>query len=281
MWRVRGFTIETNRLIKFLAVVALTWIPPMSAVMLLVAGWVSSLVAIVIGLVGAAAGIGLVTARAMRYRHRPLTVQGTDVSTAAWVELANPRENYANRWAMYEDLTAALARRDWSKRVVGEFGGTNEVLRAFMRGAEHRIFGYPDYDIQNLGKIPDAALDVAVLDQTLEHVEDPERALREVHRVLRPKGLAIVTTPFLVPVHTGETYGDYYRWTPQGMAVMLRRCGFTADVRMWGNSAAAAALLGDMYMTAEAARLRGLTIGFNESDATFPISVWAIAEKMG
>jgi SAM-dependent methyltransferase len=217
----------------------------------------------------------------VRRRRRAVSVEAAAVAYGAptWAQVANPRENFANRWAMYEDLTARAGRARLVGQDRGEFGGTNEVLRAFMHGAEHRLFLYPEYDIQDLGKVPDSVLDVAVLDQTLEHVPDPERALREVRRVLRSRGMAIVTTPFLVPVHAADTYGDYYRWTPQGMMVMLRRCGFMADVHMWGNRAAAAALLEDMYMTAAAATGRGLGISFQESDPIFPVTVWALAEK--
>jgi ubiquinone/menaquinone biosynthesis C-methylase UbiE len=88
-----------------------------------------------------------------------------------------------------------------------------------------------------------------ILDQTLEHLAEPELGLREIHRILRPGATVLVTTPFLVPVHQGPNYGDYYRWTPKGMETILKKCGFTPRIGMWGNLEAAKALLDHMYMT--------------------------------
>jgi 2-polyprenyl-3-methyl-5-hydroxy-6-metoxy-1,4-benzoquinol methylase len=43
--------------------------------------------------------------------------------------------------------------------------------------------------------LPDASFDVAMLDDVLEHVADPERTLAECRRVLRPGGLLLVKFP--------------------------------------------------------------------------------------
>lgn len=43
--------------------------------------------------------------------------------------------------------------------------------------------------------VPEASFDIVTLKHTLEHVEDPMRGLREIHRVLRPGGVAFVIVP--------------------------------------------------------------------------------------
>ncbi len=43
---------------------------------------------------------------------------------------------------------------------------------------------------------PDASLDFVIANHVLEHVGDDSRALREIYRVLRPGGYAILQTPF-------------------------------------------------------------------------------------
>ena len=68
----------------------------------------------------------------------------------------------------------------------------------------------------------DALLSTQVLYQTI----DPSRGLREVCRVLRPGGHAILSAPHSSPVHS-EPY-DLYRFTPQG----LRRLGEEAGLEV-------------------------------------------------
>jgi SAM-dependent methyltransferase len=51
---------------------------------------------------------------------------------------------------------------------------------------------------------PDEAFDVIFCSHVLEHVDDDQRAMRELHRVLRPGGWAIV----LVPVTGDRTFED-------------------------------------------------------------------------
>ena len=47
----------------------------------------------------------------------------------------------------------------------------------------------------NLGHIPDDTFDAAFCNRVLEHVDEDRRAMREMHRVLRPGGWAIVQVP--------------------------------------------------------------------------------------
>lgn len=64
------------------------------------------------------------------------------------------------------------------------------------------------------GALPfrDAAFDFVLCTEVLEHVPDPACAFREISRVLRGGGHALVTTPFLYRVH--EAPYDFYRYTP-------------------------------------------------------------------
>jgi SAM-dependent methyltransferase len=54
----------------------------------------------------------------------------------------------------------------------------------------------------------------------LEHLEDPARAIREMHRVLKPGGRIFVSVPFLFPIH--DAPGDYWRFTKYGLQYLFR-----------------------------------------------------------
>jgi hypothetical protein len=52
-----------------------------------------------------------------------------------------------------------------------------------------------------------------ILADTLEHVSDPPRAMREIHRCLRADGVAIFSSVMCFPIHGYPN--DYWRFTPR------------------------------------------------------------------
>lgn len=69
--------------------------------------------------------------------------------------------------------------------------------------------------------VADASMDVVLCEHVLEHVLDPMRGAREIERVLRPGGVALVKVPFNYPWHGG--YVDFFRFTPAGYLAAFRR----------------------------------------------------------
>jgi SAM-dependent methyltransferase len=90
----------------------------------------------------------------------------------------------------------------------------------------------------NLFPFADHNFDGVVCNQVLEHVFAPDRFLEEIYRVLKPKGLLLLTVPFVWDEH--EQPWDYARYSSFGLKSILEKNGFeileqrkiNADVRV-------------------------------------------------
>ncbi|MGB9184443.1 MAG: methyltransferase domain-containing protein [Solirubrobacteraceae bacterium] len=74
-------------------------------------------------------------------------------------------------------------------------------------------------DLRGLG-FSDQQVGTALCLDTLEHCADPLAACRELHRVLAPGGVCVLSSVMLFPVH-GYPH-DYWRFTPEGMRLLLQ-----------------------------------------------------------
>jgi SAM-dependent methyltransferase len=84
------------------------------------------------------------------------------------------------------------------------------------------FFSYKNVDfVADILKLPlkEEQFDLAILTEVVEHVPDPYGLIREIHRVLKPGGELIITSPFMIGFHGSPN--DFQRFTFQGLKQLL------------------------------------------------------------
>jgi ubiquinone/menaquinone biosynthesis C-methylase UbiE len=140
-------------------------------------------------------------------------------------------------------LTRTIARWPNVGEVVGIDPAPSLLGRARALGAEIPNITFEEADGRALPFEPES-FDVVVFDSTLSHVPEPERALAEAHRVLRPGGWLATfdgdysTTTVALGDHDPlQACADmtmansvHDRWLMRRLASLVRACGFQITV---------------------------------------------------
>lgn len=174
-------------------------------------------------------------------------------------------------------VTRTMAYRAVEAKLQALGPGTLDVMEisggAHWRGIGFRSyldFAYPHYDICR--DRLDRQFDLIIADNVFEHLKYPMRAARNVHAMLRPHGLFVAITPFLIRYHAVPI--DCTRWTPEGMKYFLEEAGFAPErieTGAWGNRRAVVANLSRWARTGFQRRF--------PNDPQYPVTVWAFAAK--
>ncbi len=96
-----------------------------------------------------------------------------------------------------------------------------EIARRNRAAHEHIL-----YDGRRL-PLPDGCIDTVLATEVFEHLFNLEEILAEIHRVLRPGGALVATTPFAMYEH--EIPHDFARYTSFALRDRLRRAGFRVE----------------------------------------------------
>lgn len=178
------------------------------------------------------------------------------------------------RFEMNQAISDRLDRLDFERLSAAEISGANHAGRAWR---EFVSLDYPAFDLcAPLADEMKDRFDVVLCEQVLEHVEDPVAAARSLAGLVRPGGLLVVSTPFMIRVHELPMYGmyDYWRFTPRGLRRLLESSGLEVEeVGHWGNREA---VLGNLDHWSARRRWHPR---YNEPD--IPVQVWAFAHRAG
>lgn len=162
-------------------------------------------------------------------------------------------------------LAAVVSSPESIVDVGAALGYTLEVAR--RRGLEALAVEHSEYAAgrlaelgytvhPNLGALPPASTGAVLLGQVLEHMPQPDRALREAFDALRPGGgLFVETWDFASP--TARRFGTKWQqisppsvvhlFTAEGLRRLLERTGFTeVEIRPWQKRVSINGALGVM-----------------------------------
>jgi SAM-dependent methyltransferase len=140
------------------------------------------------------------------------------------------------RRSNYRHLLAQLKSLPKDARILDLAAGRSPFRHGFNDSFSNILStDFVAYDLVDVvadtsGKLPfaDAAFDAVVVSNVLEHMPDPVLTIAECYRLLKPGGLFIAHTPFLMELHD-EPY-DFYRYTKYAAHRLLEDAGFTSIV---------------------------------------------------
>jgi SAM-dependent methyltransferase len=126
------------------------------------------------------------------------------------------------------------------------FGGSNvevsDVLSLLPDNPRATIVA----DLSEGEEIPSDCYDCAIVTQVLHLIPDPRKAVRTVHRILRPGGVALITVPGISQVEWAETW--YWSFTILSAQALFADVfgGSNVRARAYGNVLAATSFLWGM-----------------------------------
>lgn len=135
---------------------------------------------------------------------------------------------------MYRSLEDSGRRLPFHQgRVLTISHSANLVSLLGLQPSELVEANYPEFNLLKLN-FPNDSFDFILSDQVLEHVRgNPQTAIDESHRVLKPGGIAVHTTCFINPIH--DEPHDYWRFTPEALRFLHESWTETIEVGAWGN----------------------------------------------
>lgn len=168
--------------------------------------------------------------------------QGTRLADGNWhVRSICPQCRAETRHRLLAAAITQLPEHDYRKLLAGKrvlHFAPEKIMGAFVRRYAGR-YATADLlrrdvdlqlDISSMPEIADGSYDCCIACDVLEHVPDDRRALRELHRVLAPGGVAIITVP--QQDHAAATYEDP---TITSRAERTRAFGQHDHVRIYGD----------------------------------------------
>jgi len=130
--------------------------------------------------------------------------------------LDNLQEKYKY---LYQGIVLDIGGRDRGKFKKPK----NEVEKWIFADIEKKHNPDMVLDVTDMKEIKSESIDVVNAIELFEHVENPQKGLKECYRVLKQDGIMILSAPFLYPIHA-DPY-DFQRWTETKWQSELKKVG--------------------------------------------------------
>lgn len=135
----------------------------------------------------------------------------------------------------------AFARSLPPHAVVLDAGAGRQIYRSKFAGMTYEAADFERVDkryakstyVCDLASIPVASdrYDAVLFTQVMEHLPEPDRVVRELHRVLKPGGLLLYTGPLFYEEH--EIPFDFQRYTQFAVRRIFNEAGFAIRDLHW------------------------------------------------
>lgn len=162
--------------------------------------------------------------RVMSFASTLQTLRSAELTSKNWLVHELVRQQFARVFPLY--LRGKLVDIGCGLKPYAKMA---EPYVADHIGVDHptTVHGTSNVDIAATAyaiPVADATFDSALCSAVLEHLDEPEAAIRECFRVLKPGAHAIYTVPLIWHLH--EEPRDFYRYTKHGLAHLLQKAGF-------------------------------------------------------